>query len=156
MKGNIQKSSIVLVAVVSVIATLFISSLSFAIAYAVKKNNEFNTWYEALTPAEKEAYQQEQADKREAMRIRHEITSVSQYIGTQTNHYGGVTDTYTAYTFTYLDGSKLCHVEDFRHYDYGMTKVIIGDKDEYVIDNYDHVQYLVLTKETLAGLKVVQ
>lgn len=139
-----------------IIGVIVIGGISFLIGFAIHKDNQFNAWYDSLTPEEQMAYQQEQAEKRESMRDRYEVTSVSQYIGTTTNQFGGVTDTYTAYTFTYLRGNKLNHVESFRHYEYGLTKVVIGDKNEYVIDHYNDIQYLVLTKETLANIKVNQ
>lgn len=41
-------------------------------------------------------------------------------------------------------------VKDFQHFEYGLTKVCIGDEDKYVVDEYGETRrYLYLTKDTL-------
>jgi flagellar basal body-associated protein FliL len=151
-----NKSDRIFIITIIVCATLTISLIAGGIIYSVNQDKKFDEWYNSLTPEEQIQYQQEQAEKREKMKERYEIMSVSQYVGTNTNNFGGITNTYVAYTFTYMKNGQLCHIEKFIHYDNGNTKVVIDDKDEYVVDKYDNTQDLVLTKETLATLKVNQ
>ncbi len=44
--------------------------------------------------------------------------------------------------------------DDFQHFEYGLTKVTIGDKDLYIVNNNgETTRTLQLTKETLANIK---
>jgi len=88
-----------------------------------------------------------------ANRYKHyEVLSVFQYTRTTTNNLGGVISTDVCYYFTYLNNGKLWSVENFRHLEYGLTKVCIGEKDEYVVDTMRDNRTLYLTKETLGKL----
>lgn len=87
----------------------------------------------------------------------YEVVSVSQYIGTETNQFGGVVDQSLKYCFTYIgDDGQLHQVDDFEHTEYGLWKVRVGDTNKYVIyDNgMDCYKTLYLTKETLADIQV--
>ncbi len=86
------------------------------------------------------------------------LCSVTQYIKTVTNRFGGVIDTDLCYAFTYLDGgNNLRTVDDFQHFDYGLTKVITGEENMYMEDTYgETVRYLVLTPETLKSISNLQ
>ena len=89
-----------------------------------------------------------------ANRYKHyEVLSVFQYAETPTNNYGGVTGTSVCYSFTYLDKSGTLHtISSFEHLEYGLTKVCVGEVDEYVVDKTKDIRYLYLTKETLSKL----
>jgi len=82
----------------------------------------------------------------------YEVVSVYKYVKNKTNSFGGITGTHICYNFSYISGDKLCHVEDFIHYDDGFTKVTIGDSDCYIVNKYTNERYLQLTKETLKSL----
>lgn len=85
---------------------------------------------------------------------RYEVLSVFQYAEAETNRYGGVHGTDICYAFTYLDANgSLKSVKGFEHLEYGLTKVCIGEKDEYVVDDYgDNMRYLYLSKDTLSRM----
>ena len=81
--------------------------------------------------------------------ITYEVVSVYKYVRNETNGMGGIVDTDICYNFSYISGDELCHVEEFIHYDEGLTKVTIGDSDCYIVNKYTDEKYLQLTKETL-------
>ena len=122
----------------------------------VVRGIEHDKWYNSLSAEEKMVYDMEQERKREANIHRYEVVSVSQYIRTETNQFGGVIGTDVCYTFQYLQGDKLKSVDGFEHLEYGLTKVIVGDKNMYIVDTngIDDYRYLQLTKETLQNMKV--
>lgn len=82
----------------------------------------------------------------------YDIISVSQYVKTTTNNFGGVINQKPVYTFTYIDGSgELRIVDDFENLEYGLTKVKVGESNQYVVEDkgLDTYRTLYLTKETL-------
>ena len=84
--------------------------------------------------------------------ITYEVVSVQCYIQNETNGYGAITDSYKAYAFTYSDGNNLHEIVDFENLEYGLTKVKLGDKNEYVV-GYGENKTLYLTKETLSNIQ---
>lgn len=83
--------------------------------------------------------------------ITYEVVSVTQYISTETNQFGGVTDQSLAYAFTYLDDNgDLYTVDEFENLAYGTTKVKIGKTNKYVIQ--DDCRILYLTKDTMKNI----
>jgi hypothetical protein len=133
------------------IAAIAITSL-FVLAY--KDTQQYNEWYNSLTPAEKEIYEIQKQQAYESRIKRYEIASVHKYVKNVTNNFGGVVRTEVCYSFTYIDGNNLCHVDNFQHFEYGLTKVILGDKDLYIINNNgETTRTLQLTKETLANMQ---
>lgn len=84
----------------------------------------------------------------------YEVVSVMKYTETRTNNFGGVTGTDICYAFEYIDDDGvLKSVKDFQHFEYGLTKVCIGDEDKYVVDEYGETRrYLYLTKDTLKSM----
>lgn len=108
---------------------------------------------EAVKEAQEPMTQEEYAEYI-ARRYKHyEVCSVFQYTEVHTNNYGGVTGTDVCYSFTYLDGSgNLKTISSFEHLEYGLTKVCVGEVDEYVVDKTKDIRYLYLTKETLSKL----
>ena len=84
----------------------------------------------------------------------YEVVSVYQYVEQETNQFGGVKDTEICYKFDYIDkDGMLRSVDGFKNLEYGTEKVqISNDYDKYVIDGYDNVIYLCLTKETMAKI----
>lgn len=83
----------------------------------------------------------------------YELCSVSQYILPQTNQFGRVTGSSLCYAFTYIDSNgALQTVSQFEHFEYGMTKVCIGESDKYVVDEYTDIEYLYLSKDTLNSI----
>ena len=77
-----------------------------------------------------------------------------QYVKVRTNNLGGVKGSDLCYAFTYIDGNgNLKTIDDFQHYEYGLTKVCIGDTNKYVVDTYgETIQYLYLTRDTLQSI----
>lgn len=92
---------------------------------------------------------------RESFISRYDVLSLMQYSYQKTNVYGGVQDVDVCYAFTYVDGSGELHeVEGFQHLEYGLTKIQIGDADQYVIDKYGEThRYLYLTEDTLKNMR---
>ena len=84
--------------------------------------------------------------------VTYEVVSVYKYVRNETNIWGGVIDTDICYNFSYISNGNLYHIEDFIHYDYGLTKVIVGTSDCYIVNKYTDERYLQLTKETLRSL----
>ena len=81
----------------------------------------------------------------------YEVVSVMKYTETRTNNFGGVIGTDICYAFEYIDNDGvLKSVKNFQHFEYGNTKVCIGDEDKYIIKN--NIRYLYLTKETLKSI----
>ena len=97
---------------------------------------------------------EEYAAYRESCISRYEVCSVTQYIDTRTNRFGGIIDRSLCYAFTYLDqDGTLKTVEDFQNLEYGLTKVCIGESNQYVIDEYGETkEYLYLTRDTLVSI----
>lgn len=82
------------------------------------------------------------------------VCSVSQYIKTRTGRFGDVVDQKTAYTFTYIDESGSLHqLDNFIPTEYGIFKLQIGDKDEYVTTQEANILYL--TESTLSNINMI-
>jgi hypothetical protein len=110
--------------------------------------------FKSLTPAEKEAYELQKQREYESRIQRYEVVSVHKYTKNITNKFGGIIGTEVCYSFTYVGGDQLYSVDDFRHLEYGLTKVTIGDSDLYIVNNNgETTRTLQLTKETLANIK---
>lgn len=145
MKENLWWLSVPLIAIIT------ITSLGI-LSYIDAK--QYNEWYNSLTPAEKEVYEVQKQQAYESRIQRYEVASVHKYVKNITNNFGGVVRTEICYSFTYINGSKLCHVDDFQHLEYGLTKIIIGEKDLYIINNNgETTRTLQLTKETLSNMQ---
>lgn len=83
----------------------------------------------------------------------YEICSVYQYILPQTDRFGRVTGGSLCYAFTYIDSNgALQTVSQLENFEYGMTKVCVGESDKYVIDEYTDIKYLYLSKDTLNSI----
>lgn len=92
-----------------------------------------------------------QTNRQDSQPITYEVVSVTQYISTETNQFGGVTDQSLAYAFTYLDDNgDLYTVDEFENLAYGTTKVKIGKINKYVIQNDCRILYL--TKDTIKNI----
>ena len=98
--------------------------------------------------------QEEKLVDRYAYQEVYEVVSVYQYVEQKTNQFGGVKDTKICYKFDYIDkDGALRSIDGFKNLEYGTMKVqISNDYDKYVIDGYDNVTYLCLTKETMAKI----
>lgn len=129
---------------------LVLIGLIVCIVMAVQEQQEYNNWYSSLSPEE------QQAEKEKHIQ-RYEVINADKYIQTKTNGFGGVTGSEVCYTFQYIDNGKLKTVDGFRDLEYGLTRVIIGDKNMYIIDDsgVDTYRYLQLTKETLSKMNLV-
>lgn len=92
-----------------------------------------------------------QNKRQDSQPITYEVVSVAQYISTETNQFGGVTDQSLAYAFTYLDDNgDLYTVDEFENLEYGTTNVKIGKTNKYVIQ--DDCRILYLTKDTMKNI----
>lgn len=92
-----------------------------------------------------------QNKRQDSQPITYEVVSVTQYISTKTNQFGGVTDQSLAYAFTYFDDNgDLYTVNEFENLAYGTTKVKIGKTNKYVIQ--DDCRILYLTKDTMKNI----
>ena len=99
-----------------------------------------------MTPEEEAAYIESHTST-------YEVVSVGQYLATKTNRYGGIRSQSVKYYFTYIGNDNCLHeVDDFENLEYGLTKICIGDQNQYVVysGGFDTYEYLYLTKETLA------
>ena len=138
------------------ISILLIIVIGFGglITWTCIEAKQYHEWYESLTPTEKEAYALQKQQEYESRIQRYEVVSVHKYTKNTTNNFGGIIRTEVCYSFTYVSGDKLCSVDDFKHLEYGLTKVTIGDSDLYIINNNgETTSTLQLTKETLANIK---
>jgi hypothetical protein len=88
----------------------------------------------------------------EKITVEYDVVSVDSYIKTETNIFGAILQQYRVYSFTYLDGQDCLQHEEICHYDYGITKVNIGDSNKYVIveQGFDRYETLYLTEDTLS------
>lgn len=117
---------------------------------------EHHQWLESLSPEELAQYEAEKEAERQAKIYQYEVVSVSKYVKPITNNFGGVMKTEICYEFSYLDGDNLKHIKDFQHLEYGLTKIIIGDSNKFIVDtNGEDVRFLQLTKETFANLQTL-
>ena len=145
-RSNPVESALCIIAIIVVVA--FLGGLGWIVYDEIQENQAFDAWFASLTPTK-------QAEYLETQKVRHDIVSVNQYIVTETNRFGGIRDTYVAYTFSYVDEKGNLHqIDNFVHYDSGYTQIQIGDRDQYVIDEYEGKKYLILTEETLARIQI--
>ena len=138
------------------IAIILVLCITLIVGCAIQSTKQ-QQYLDNLTPEERAVYEAEQEAKRESNIYRYELISVAQYVKNITNGFGGVQRTEVCYTFCYLDNGVLKQVDDFSHLEYGLTKVIIGDSDMYIVDTngVDDYKYLQLTKETLQNIKTL-
>lgn len=145
-RSNPGESTLIAIAIVVFIA--FLAGLGWLVYDSIRNDQEFDAWFASLTPTQ-------QAEYLEAQKARYDVVSVNQYVATETNKFGGIRDTYIAYTFVYIDENGDLHqIDNFAHYDSGSTQIQIGDQNQYVIDKHEYKKYLVLTEETLARIKI--
>ena len=139
-----------------IIIFTFLGLLVGAFVLLCVRGIQHQNWYNSLPADEKAAYDAQLAAEREKNIYRYDVVSVSQYIETKTNNWGGVIDTDVCYHFQFLQGDDLKSVDGFQHLEYGLTKVIVGDKNMYIVDKngFDEYRYLQLTEETLKTMKV--
>lgn len=134
----------------SVIAIVLVGTITWIVVEAIQYEN----WYDSLTPSEKAEVDLQRQQAYESRIHRYEIVSIHKYTKDVTNNFGGVIKTKVCYSFTYLDGDKLCSKDNFQHLEYGLTKVTIGNENLYIVnDNGETTYTLQLTKETLANIK---
>lgn len=137
-----------------ILLSLVMATLIGLTAWVVVGTIRYDNWYDSLTSSEKAEVDLQRQQAYESRIHRYEVVSVHKYAKTVTNNFGGVVGTDICYSFTYLDGNKLCSVDNFEHLEYGLTKVTIGDKDLYIVnDNGETTYTLQLTKETLKNIK---
>ena len=130
--------------------------LTCTMMWSVKMDRERTEHFNSLTPEQQQVYIEQEEARKEANIHRYEIVSVFRYVDVKTNQFGGVIDTDICYAFEYLDNSGALHSESgFKHLEGGLTKVIIGDENLYIIDEngVDNHYYLQLTKETIAKIE---
>lgn len=137
---------------------VLISLIAALIGVAVYEENKYNTWYNSLSEEEKLQVQREKEAEYNSRISRYKVLSVSQYVRTDTNNFGGIVDTEICYTFTYLDSNgNVKQVDNFQHLEYGLTKITVGDTNQYIVNaNGETTRTLQLTKETLANIKINQ
>lgn len=85
----------------------------------------------------------------------YKVVSVYQYMKPITNKFGGVLRYESKYYFTYVDGNGSLHeFEDFKHTNYGLWKVCVGNENKYVVQDsgMDTYRWLYLTEETFNSL----
>ena len=130
---------------------IFIISMCVFIGISIK---DYNDWYDGLTKDEKIQLEEKRQIEYESRICKYEVTSVHIYEKPICTNMGAVIDTDICYAFTYIDGSTLRCVEDFQHLEYGLTKIVLGDKDLYIVNNNGQAtRTLQLTKETLKNIK---
>ena len=131
--------------------------ISVMIGFAVHKDAEHKKWLANLSPEELAAYEAEQEAERQKNIHKYEIISVSQYVKNVTNKLGGVVRTEVCYTFCYLENGVLQQVDDFTHLENGLTQLVIGDSNMYIVDanGANTYRYLQLTEETLKNIKTL-
>ena len=109
---------------------------------------------EPMTEEERAAHEAKIAEL-EASRIHeYQVVSVYQYIATTTNNFGAVIDQELKYCFTYIgDDGQLHQFDDFKHTEYGLWKVCIGNENKYIVkDGFDTYRWLYLTEETFKNM----
>lgn len=145
---------------VGILSFILVCLISGLVVNAVYHETKEKKYFETLTPQQQQEYlankEAEEKAQREANISRYEVVSAFRYIKVETNQFGGVTGTDVCYAFEYIDSSgKLHSIKGFENLEYGLTKVIIGDSDMYIVDKngIDTYQYLQLTKETLENIE---
>ena len=125
-----------------------IGFISTGVYFAIKEDK----YIASLSEVELKEYQEQKEKERQSRIKRYDVVGVTKYaeISSRNMHR---TKTTICYSFSYIQGDTLKHVDGFEHCEYGLYKVIIGDKDQYIIDtNGETIYYLQLTKETLSKI----
>jgi hypothetical protein len=150
---KINKEDIKTFTIIAILVLILIGLFGLLIYEAT----EYERWYESLSPEEKLAVDQEREAEYQANIYTYEVVGVSKYVRVETNSRGGIMDTDICYTFQYIDANgELKHVDDFEHLEYGLTKVVIGDTDAYIVNtNGEDIRTLQLTKETLKNIQTL-
>lgn len=153
VKKEIDWGDVFFYALITVTAAFLIWFIGFIIHEAVEQEQ----WYNSLSVEEKAEVDRERAAAYQANIHTYEVVGVAKYVRTKTNTMGGVLDTDICYAFEYIDGNgNLKSVADFEHLEYGLTKVVIGDTDAYIINtNGEDTRTLQLTKETLKTIQTL-
>ena len=140
----------------SIIAVLVLVLIGL-FGYMIYEATEYDRWYESLSPEEKLVVDQEREAEYKANVHTYEVVGVSKYVRVKTNSRGGIMETDICYTFQYIDADgELKHVDNFEHLEYGLTKVVLGDTDAYIINtNGEDTRTLQLTKETLKNIQTL-
>lgn len=126
----------------------FVGLISTGVYFAVKEDQ----YIASLSPSELEEYQLKKEKERQSRIKRYDVVSVTKYAEVKSYNMHR-TKTEICYSFSYIQGDTLKHVDGFQHCEYGLYKVIIGDKDQYIIDtNGETTYYLQLTRETLSKI----
>ena len=126
---------------IGIAALLFITLIAGMVIFAYHQDNEHQKFLDSLTPEELEAYY-------ESNRARYEVIGVSMYTTPFTNSFGGVTRTDIKYVVRYIDGNAVKELNNLEYDDF-----IVGDVNQYVIDDNINKSYIILTRETLEGIK---
>ena len=148
MKKQFDTIDKLFIAFVAMIMVGIIGFLSTGVYFGVKEHN----YVASLSEAELKDYRKQQEKERQSRIKRYDVVSVTKYADVRSyNMYH--TKTKICYSFSYIQGDALKHIDGFEHCEYGLYKVIIGDKDQYIIDtNGETTYYLQLTKETLSRI----
>ena len=136
---------------VTVIFIIVSIGLAAVIGYGIHLSIEEKEYIASLSPEELKEYNKQKQKQRESYIKKYDVVSVNKYTKV-TGNFKDI-DTEVCYSFSYVAGNTLKHVNEFEHCEYGLYKVTIGDKNQYIIDTYgETTYYLQLTKETLANL----
>jgi hypothetical protein len=125
------------------ICAVFFGSMIIDVGVEIYEKNKYIKWYDTLP-------EEQQIVEREKFIQKYEIVNVDKYILPQ-SHKGSITGSEVCYSFQYIDGDILKTVADFKELGNGSQQIIVGDKNMYIIDdfNIDTYYYLQLTEETL-------
>jgi hypothetical protein len=137
-----------LVAFIAMMLIGVIGFVSTCVYFAVKEEK----YVASLSEVELKEYKEQREKERQSRIHRYEVVGVTKYAEVSSRNMHR-TKTTICYSFSYIQGDTLKHVDGFEHCEYGLYKVIIGDKDQYIIDtNGETTYYLQLTKETLSKI----
>ena len=136
------------ITVVLIIIVIVVGSI---VGFAIHLESEEEKFVASLSQEELKEYNKQKQKQRESYIKKYDVVSVNKYTEVTGNMRD--IDTKICYSFSYIQGNTLKHIDGFEHCEYGLYKVIIGDKNQYIIDTYGETTYcLQLTKETLMNL----
>ena len=148
MKKEFDTFDKLFVAFIAMIIVGIIGFISTGAYFVVKEHN----YVASLSETELKEYRKQQEKERQSRIKRYDVVGVTKYADVRSYNMHR-TKTKICYSFSYIQGDTLKHVDGFEHCEYGLYKVIIGDKDQYIIDtNGETTYYLQLTKETLSKI----
>jgi hypothetical protein len=152
-KKEINWEDVKTFAIIAVLVLVLIGLFGFMIY----ESTEYERWYNSLSAEEKAEVDRQRDAEYQSNIHTYEVIGVSKYVRVETNSRGGVMDTDICYTFEYIDGNgDLKHVEGFEHLEYGLTKVVLGETDAYIVNtNGEDTRTLQLTKETLKNIQTL-